>query len=260
VKTSRGFKGGTLQQRAPDIAAAKPEFATDYEVGLKSELFDHRLRVNLDGYVTYYTNKQESESLVNAEGTLEDFVVNAATARITGFEGDFQANPVAGWTIYGTVSYLDGVFTDFPNAVYPFPCAGSCPYPANAAGQKFDEPPWQYSLGSRYDHDLGPGRAALELDWTWRDALPRTNLNFDPLVPAALDSQFREAVGLLNGRLDYTLPKQQLTFSLFATNMLNKHYQVNALDLLSAFGFVTGFTQPPAMYGLQIKKTFGPGD
>ncbi len=266
LKTSRGFKGGTLQQRAPDQPAAKPEFATDYEVGLKSVLFDRRLVLNVDGYVTDYQNKVEAVSIINGEGTLETIFSNAAQARITGFEGDFSARPVEGLSLYGTLSYMDARYTRYPNATDPFLSGNpaTC-MPAdicvNASGLQFNSPPWQYSLGGRYEHDVGSmARLSGELDWHWYSATPQNVLNVDPALPPALVNELLAAQGSLNGRLELAVPKYRFSVALFATNLLNNVYRVEGLDLTGPEGFLTAHVSEPRMFGVEIHKSFGPGE
>src|SRR6202012_5113716 len=84
-------------------------------------------------------------------------------------------------------------------------------------------PPWQFSIGGRYAHDLGPGEASLNLTYSWHAKIPTTILNADPNLPLFLQREWRQSIGLLSGSLDYTLPEQGLPFSLFATNALYLH-------------------------------------
>jgi iron complex outermembrane receptor protein len=266
LKTSRGFKGGTLQQRAPDQPSAKPEYATDYEIGLKSALFDKRLILNIDAYDTEYQNKVEAVSIINAAGTLETIFENAASARIKGFEADFNARPAAGLSIYGTLSYLDARFTKYPNATNPYlsgdpiACvpAAIC---VNAAGLQFRNPPWQYSVGGRYEHDVASwAELSGELDWHWVSAIPQNALTADPVVPAALTNEFHSAQGSLNGRLQLSVPSQHLSVALFATNLTNNVYRSEGLDLAAPLGFITALVSEPRTFGIEIHMSFGPGE
>jgi iron complex outermembrane receptor protein len=271
LKTAKGFKGGVLQERAPEAPPAKPEFATDYEIGFKGDFFDHRLRADLAAYLTDYTNKQQSAILVNpANNLLETVISNAATARAEGVEAQLTAVPVQGLTLYSVMDYLHGQYTKFGTPACNTATAAQaiqlgCPHGANgapvdASGLPFALPPWQVTVGGRYEFDLGPGKLAGELDYAWRAAAPNSVLTVDPLVPTALANRLNEDIGLLNGRIDYYMPEQGLTFSLFSTNLLNKHYQTAGLDLMSSFGFITGTTQEPLMVAFSVRKTFGGGE
>jgi iron complex outermembrane recepter protein len=249
VKTARGFRGGALQFRAPQFAPVKPEIAVDYEVGFKSDFFDHRLRTNLAAYQTNYTNKQEL-IIILLNGATTTQLFNAATARIRGFEAEVTAVPVEGLSVYGTLTYLDGSYLNFPAALTP---EGAT---FNASGLSFADPNWRYNVGGRYERDLGPGRLGGQLDWSWRDKTNLTRLNTDVLFPIDLIKKVNGPVGLLNARLDYNLPNNGVTVALFATNLLNKHYQTFSL-FSGALGIATAQTEEPRMFGVSVRKSFG---
>ena len=250
IKTSRGFRGGAVQQGAIIAPPVKPEFATDYEIGLKNEFLDHHLRLNVDGYYTNYTNKQVQQSQTIA-GDLLTYLANAATARIYGFEAEATYFPASGLSFHATGSYENSKYVKFLNA--PSPSNGN----VDASGQPFSDPDWQLSVGGRYEHSFGADRVGLQLDWAWHSHFNNNYVTADPLVPTDVAKSFYQAVGLVNGRLDYTIPDKGLTIALFATNLLNKHYQTLDLNLMAGLGYVSGQTEEPRMWGLQIKKTFG---
>src|SRR3546814_9711763 len=82
---SRGFKSGGFTQRVfppePEAPSFAPEFARLFEVGLKTELFDRRLRLNIAAFDTKYTDLQ----IIVADGFAPK-VRNAGRARIRGVE------------------------------------------------------------------------------------------------------------------------------------------------------------------------------
>jgi iron complex outermembrane recepter protein len=269
VKTSRGYRGGALQFRAPTVPGVKPEIATDYEAGVKSDFFEHRLRANLAYYHTNYTNKQETiiETVCGngapatpggacADGTAPhptSVLFNAASAHIDGVEGELTAVPVKGLTLNASFTYLHGVYDSFPDGV------SSDGAPANLTGATFADPTWRFNIGGRYEREVGPGVAGVQLDYSWRD---KTNQNaittsalFNMSAPGLQDKLYA-AVGLLNGRLDYTIPDKGITVALFVTNLLDKHYQTVGL-FSAALGIATADTQAPRMFGVNITKTFG---
>src|SRR3546814_13988607 len=92
---SRGFKSGGFTQRVfppePEAPSFAPEFARLFEVGLKTELFDRRLRLNIAAFDTKYTDLQ----IIVADGFAPK-VRNAGRARIRGVEVESQAK-LASW-------------------------------------------------------------------------------------------------------------------------------------------------------------------
>ena len=262
-KTSKGFRGGAVQLRVPALPPAEPETATDYEVGFKSDFFDHRLRTNLAAYHTDYGNKQET-IIVIINNAPETPIVNAATATINGFEAEVTAVPVDGWTIYGNATYLNGKYTMFGNANCGTPAqtaADKCALTPegvsfDASGLPFPDPNWRYNIGTHYEHDLGPGKAAIQVDWAWRGPANLSALNTNSLFSLTQQQHLTDAVGLLNGRLEYNLPQHGLSIALFATNLLNNEYQTIGL-FSGALGIGTATTQEPRMFGISFRKTLG---
>jgi iron complex outermembrane receptor protein len=258
-KTARGFRGSVLQIRA-EGPPASPEIATDYEIGLKSEWFGHRLRVNLDAYDTEYQNKQETQVVSIAGGSLATPVENAASARVQGVEGQLAASPFAGLTLSANFDYLKGVYLEFPNAL---PAGATGPsQEVDASGVRFGYAPWTFDIGGRYEHAAGPGVLAFQADYSWSAAIPQTILdvnlhNVAPFEAQALANEWMGPVGLVNARIDYTVRDLGLTFSLFATNLFDKHYQVYALTLTDLY---IGATQEPRMVGFSVRKSFGGGE
>jgi len=265
-KTSRGFRGGALQFRASGFPPVQPELATDYELGFKGDFFEHRLRTNLALYHTDYSNKQESvvttacgfqvvpATTTSCAGGLiphsTSVLANAATATVNGFEGEFTAVPVTGWSLHASVTYLNGKYKAFNPAFNP---DGDT---VSGSGAPFQDPVWRYNIGTRVERPVGPGTFGASLDWSWRAHNNLTVVNISPSFSLALQQQLNAAVGLLDARVDYTLPDYGLTVAVFATNLLDKHYQTEAL-FSAALGIATASTQPPRMVGVSLTKTFG---
>jgi iron complex outermembrane recepter protein len=107
---TRGYKAGGFNQLSPSLAF-NPEGIWSYEVGLKGELFDRRLRFDISAYHFDYSDLQV---LVNFAGSV--ITRNASTANGNGLELNFTALPVAGLTISGGVAWQDVNYGTFiPN-------------------------------------------------------------------------------------------------------------------------------------------------
>ena len=83
---STGYKAGGFNIGAPRANTPYgPESLTNYELGWKNLLLDHRLQVNVDAYLTNYKDYQATAgTLIN--GINANLTVNAGTARIKGIE------------------------------------------------------------------------------------------------------------------------------------------------------------------------------
>jgi iron complex outermembrane receptor protein len=109
-----GFNGRPSTQVAADLPY-DPETVDNYELGIKSEWLDNRLRINAAVFYMEYDDKQEEQSVAVVGGTGQQTVVaNASTAEITGLEVDFTWLPdVDGLSIMGNLGLLDAQYDDF---------------------------------------------------------------------------------------------------------------------------------------------------
>ena len=142
---------------------------TNHEVGLKTTWFDHRLIVNLSGYVMKWSNIQlplfDPVHLGNTT-----FVINGPTYRVKGFEVQFDARITEELSIQGSSSVNSEEQIDAPcltsNRVAddnPTPI-GQCitvvkgqpytnPYGVLGTRPPFS-PPWMFNIRARYDFPM----------------------------------------------------------------------------------------------------------
>ncbi len=111
-----------------------PETVSSWELGLKSDFLDRRLRTNLALFYVNYANSQgpnsitsspENIAFLNAKygnlgtllaSSLSTFVQQAYDVRAKGFELEVTALPAKGLTIGGSLSYTDMVLRNFDPA------------------------------------------------------------------------------------------------------------------------------------------------
>ncbi len=98
AKIATGYVAGGLYAGIP----YEPESLTAYELGLKSQFFNNRLRANIAAFYQRYTNLQVQD---NNNGIV--FVTNAGKARIPGVEVEITALPVDGLTLNGNLGFQD---------------------------------------------------------------------------------------------------------------------------------------------------------
>ena len=142
------------------------------EIGLKSELFDHRLLLNVSGYIMKWSDVQillfDPVHLGNTT-----FNVNGPTYNVKGFEVQFVARVTDGLTLEGSSSVNAAAQTSTPclpsnrpSADNPTPL-GQCisvvrentysnPYGITGTRPPFS-PPWMFNLRARYDWSMEDG-------------------------------------------------------------------------------------------------------
>ena len=114
VSYNRGFKSGGFNPTtvALPLDSYTGESLDAYELGLKADLLDHRLRVNTAAYYYNYSNIQ-----VTAYTSGVSTIQNAASAKIYGLDMDVAAVPVRNLTVTAGLSLIHDRFGNFPNAV-----------------------------------------------------------------------------------------------------------------------------------------------
>lgn len=111
VSYNRGFKSGGANLTNVTAPMYGPEEIDAYELGLKSTLFDRRVRLN--GAAFYYDYKDVQVASIEAGiGS----IYNAATARTYGLELELDAQVTSQLRLNAGYTYLDAKFTDFPAA------------------------------------------------------------------------------------------------------------------------------------------------
>jgi len=104
-------------------APVQEETLWNYEAGIKSEFFEHRLRVNVAGYHEVWKNQQLLENslyfseLSQSEQTT-DILTNAGRSHIDGAELEIDALPIKGLDLRATMAYDHAVFDNFCSPQY----------------------------------------------------------------------------------------------------------------------------------------------
>ena len=103
---SGGFNGVAGEGESREF---KDEDTTNYELGIKSQLFDNRLQVNASAFYTEFSDLQFLAQQPSGVGT---FVSNAAEGTSTGVDLNFSAAPWQFLMLSGGLQYLDAKYTD----------------------------------------------------------------------------------------------------------------------------------------------------
>jgi iron complex outermembrane receptor protein len=116
---STGFKSGAFQEQPSTAALARiptaPEKVTNYEIGLKTDWFDRRLRFNVSAFWMDYTDFQTIKVVPDASaGPLGTrLTIDTADARIKGIETEFIVKPVEWFDASVRYTYLEPYFTRY---------------------------------------------------------------------------------------------------------------------------------------------------
>jgi len=162
---STGFKSGAFQEQpaTADLAriATKPERTTNYEVGIKSEFFDHRFRANISVFDMEYRDFQTVKNVpdLTVGPTATRLVIDTGNARIRGIETEFVIAPVDWFDTTIRYSYIDPRFTKF-SQTQQFNADGSATR-INGAGNRLSR---AYNHALVIDAGLQSSKSAA---WGW---------------------------------------------------------------------------------------------
>ncbi len=244
-----GFKGGGVTARPFDAAQALngsfgPETVTAYELGLKTDLFDRRLRVNISGFINDYKSIQLPLISCASLGSNAPCGArqNAGDGKIKGFEVEVSARPVNGLDIDGSLSYLTGDWSTIDARV------GN----AILITDPIVTPNWKWSVGAQYKADLG-GNGSI----TPRFDLAYTGKTSAGRVAAGGPIEYFDAYTLGNARLTWRNPDEDLSVSLEVQNVFDKYYIPFRFAAVYAFsGTIYSQVGRPREWAVTVKKSF----
>jgi iron complex outermembrane receptor protein len=251
VQASTGFKGGGISPRpfnAAQVRPFNPEKLTAYEGGIKSELFNRLLRLNIAGYFSDYKGIQLaflSCPQFGGPGPCA-LIANAGNAHIKGFEVETALRPMDGMSIDAAASYTDFQYK------YIDPLAGG---PSQPGGPQFgDVPPytpkWKWSAGAQYEIPLGDiGSLTPRLDAAYQSTVFSGSSN-------TVGERLRSYT-VANARLTYRNDGGDLEISGEVTNLFDKYYYLTGFDLSAAgSGIINRQPGRPREWALTVKKKF----
>lgn len=222
---STGFKSGGFTGSASTAERATtpfdPEEATSYEVGLKSQWWDNRLRLNISTFYTDYEDLQVTRFFLPAGGTFGEFITeNAATATIDGIEFEFMLLPSEQLELGGSFAYLNAEFDEFTPDTPNDDGAGN-PVIPDFSGNKLRQAPRKTaSFYGKYSwslHDLG--KFSAKLNYRFQD-----ESFYDPDNNAlAVIPRYR----LWDARLAWLSPGEEWEVAAWVKNLRDEEYRTH---------------------------------
>jgi iron complex outermembrane receptor protein len=245
-KYTTGFiSGGQLASRTYG-----PETAKSWELGIKADLLNRRLRSNLAVFDVKYGNLQLQTSGLNLLPPINASVVlvNAGDAKAKGFEWENTFLPLDGLTLTGNLGYTDFKYTRVD------PVIGTL---ANFLPTA--RPKWTGATSAQYDTPevYAGGHMVFRIDANYRSLARLASLN-DPALQAATTTKNS---WIVNGRValtDFDLAGARATAAVWGRNILNNKQLMNATQLsLGALGTIAGaMYERAATYGVDLTLDF----
>ena len=263
---SRGFKaggfndqiggfapfGGDLAAFAEAAQATRPETADSFELGVKSEFFDRRLRFNLTGFYVKYKDIQRELNVpieVNGQPNQVTRFVNAASATVKGIEMETVARVTPEFTLRGVLGYQDGEYSrfDVPPGLGGEPGAG---YDLTK-GPLTRTPKWTWSVDGTWDQ---PVTQDYKLVFNANLSYVSSNL-FSQSILSEAGNAFLDARTLLNASITIAQAEDKHYLRLVGRNLTDERYRtanqnVGGLWLNSQYG-------APRYFGVELGFSFG---
>jgi iron complex outermembrane receptor protein len=243
VSYSTGYKGAGLNLNSAVTPGTplvlQPEKVRNWEVGLKSQFWDRRITLNLNGFWTELTGLQAN---IYPSTGARSYLANVGAIRSRGIELDGSIKADRHLTLSVDGAYNDAVYTRYPNGPCPVGVAGVC----NLTGARvFEAPRWIGNATADVHFDeVGKAKPYALAQYSYRsDAFGTVDDSPYGLIPAH---------GVVNFRVGATFAEGKYDVSAWADNAFDTRYFQN-LGTTSIVG-----TSPFAFAGqLGTPRTIG---
>ncbi len=233
---STGYKGGGWQGAAPDGAAARkaynPETATSWELGVKADWMNGRLRTNLALFRTDFEDLQV-ELLDDVSMTL--IVANAADALIQGLEFEVKARPTHWLTLSASGSLIDATYEKYTD-----PLRGT-----SYDGHRIQRTPeYQFALGGDINLPIND-----KLNF-----IAAANYSYQDMMYWGPENTNREdGYGILNGRVGVASADGRWTATIWGRNIADELYRTSVIPFA---GDEVSLFAAPQTYGVRLSVRY----
>lgn len=236
AKVVRGYNAGSFPVRAGSRDAfaesVEEETIVDYELGLKSQWMDDRVRLNLAAFYYDFDDLQVSD--FRGGSTI---LVNAGKAEVQGFEVEFVALPTEHLRVTADFGYTDFVYKEFFEGGVDRADEAKAPLVPKKSG----------TVAAEYTFDpFAFGVLQARIDATHRDGYKFNPFNY------VHDSA--GATTLYNARLtlgEIPISVGELRLALWGRNLGDKEYRDFGVDF-GPLGFAVNTWAEQRSYGLDV--------
>ncbi|QMW24186.1 TonB-dependent receptor [Sandaracinobacteroides saxicola] len=236
---SKGYNGGGFPGGASTDLAQLTPFRSErlyaWEAGIKTDLFDRRLRVNAATFFYDYRDLQVFVFDLSGPIPLQR-KVNAGNARIWGLEADVTARPTRNLDLFASITVMDSAYRNFA-------ALGGASLDGN---RLVNAPTVALAGGATLTVPLGDkGSLRARVDGSYTSAIF--------LFPDNAASGRVKAHELVNARLGWQSPDETIEVALWARNLTNSRY-------VTSFAPVVTMDQlnisDPRTFGIQLTGHF----
>lgn len=252
ASVARGVKsGGFTTYNATSATPFKPEIVIAYEAGLKSDLFDRRLRLN--GALFYYDYKDQQVQGLEYDrdtGRLGK-ITNVPKSHIMGGEIELTWVPMDGLTISQNIGYKTGEYDEYnaidgpaTDAANPVDGPWDVIITNDRSGERLAFPKMNYGGAISYDWEMAGWELRAETNYNYRDEL--YSLSASSII---------EPFWLWNSNFSVSPAGANWRAGLWVRNMFNTYYE----ETRNGFNSSSRPTTSPSQgrtYGVRLSMDF----
>jgi iron complex outermembrane receptor protein len=249
-----GFRGGgtTARPTATTRVPFGPETLSNFEIGMKSDLLDGRMRLNVSLFDMDYQDMQIGTAGQDQFGQAAWVTANDGEANIQGAEIEISSTIGENWLLDATVGYTDFQYIRLPtqqdclNKGFPPSSCGGTILIDSSPGRT---PKYKASVNASYLMSLENGSGVgFHYGVSYQDDT-YFGANNDPTT-------LGPAYSLHNARVTWVSPDESWEASLFGTNVTDERAVQSILSFLTLFGTVQTTYVRPEEWAFTIKKSF----
>ena len=235
-KYSRGFRSGGINGRPVSLSLVQdydPEYLDSLEVGVKTLLADHRVRLNTAAFYNKYQDIQVL--LIRGASVVID---NAAEATIYGLEVDLEAQPTDALFLRGSLGMMENEFDEWSDDL------------GNYTDRKLrNSPELTANFLAAYTAELGD-RGRLR---PWAEVQYQDEMFLDGENTPELRTPSRT---LVNAGIAYVAPSDRWEVEAHVSNATDERVLDGGFNVLAFFGYMEGFYNPPRRYWLTLRYRY----
>ena len=255
ARYATGYKSGGYFSRAsiPFQAPFDEETLQSFELGLKSQWLQNRLRANIALFYSEYDDLQISQ-FVPGVGGAESVLSNAGNASYSGAEVELLALPVTGLTLSLSYGWLDPEYDeyDFFDPTGQFCGTAETACDVSDRGVFSNTPEHSASFGVEYAFaPRSYGDWSARVDTVWNDGYSFGTIEISD--PSRIET---DSYTLLNARVSLdsvNLLDARLRLSAWCKNLTDEEYRTNSIGAFESLGFTTTVYNEPRSWGLDVE-------
>jgi iron complex outermembrane receptor protein len=251
VAHRKGYRTGGFNISATTPAQFtpfQPEDVEDYEVGLKTSfrMSGGSGSLNIAAYTQNYRNIQRNQgSLIG--GVFTQTIVNAAEAKIRGFEAELVLRPTRYIDFGINLAHVDAKYVnwisngvDITNSMF----AGT--------------PEWTISSNIGFTVPIGESELSIRGDLYHQTKTNNSDNNYIAAQNRISPTSIMPAYTLVNGRVSLSnIGGTGVTGALWVKNLFDVEYLAGGTELANTgLGYTAGFIGAPRTYGAELRINF----